>query len=552
MAVAVLVFLVVIDRNRWFNNDEWEAIALRTLFGTGRASPLFPYTVHFALVPTVVYRVLFNLFGVRHHLPYLFVVVLAHLLAVWLLWRLLLRLGVSAWVAVATATAVALLGVGWEDVFDPFQIAFVLPVAVAFAALLILPVEGRFSRRDAVVAALLVFAVMCSNVGLISVLVAALVQLARRGVRTAVLTVLPGTVIWLAWFAEYHSRVSTSGALPLRTAVQQLPAWVWTGLTQPISNAAGLDGVGAVAIVLLVVWAVRRTRLSDPWLGPLALAVGSVAFLAMTGIGRLQFGVSNATTPRYAYVALVLLAPLAAMAVDATLRRTALRPVVLVMVTAVLVLVGASQLKNEADKQTTVEREYEGRVLATAQLARMTTTFLANFPLGEQVLTVAQVHQLDEYGDLPRRPVSRSATMTALSYLQVVVDPEARVAKSAPVFVLGHPGAGEPVALGAGCVSITAASSHPRVFLSDTGAAVLRVTPGYDGPLTVVVFQGDAASPPRPFLLTGGRMTKVGLNLPAGVEVSLEIPPSGATEVCGVQNASPASPSSARLGSAVR
>ncbi len=162
---------------------------------------------------------------------------------------------------------------------------------------------------------------MCSNVGLVTVLVVALVQLARRGARVAALTVAPVAVVWLIWYAKYHDQLVTAGRLPFRTAVQRLPAFVWNGLTVPISTATGLAGVGAVVIVLLAVWAIRSTRVAEPWTVPLALAAGAPAFLVLTGIGRVQFGSGFASTPRYAYIVLAFLAPLAAMAVDATLRR---------------------------------------------------------------------------------------------------------------------------------------------------------------------------------------------------------------------------------------
>ncbi|HEY6317203.1 MAG TPA: hypothetical protein VI462_04850, partial [Acidimicrobiia bacterium] len=430
MAAAVLVFLLVIDRNRWFSADEWQPLVSRTLFGGhGTASPVPPHNEHWVLIPIVIYRVLFTLFGLRHHLPYEVVGVLVHLLTVWLLWRFLLRLGVSAWVALASVTAFALLGAGWENITDTFQIAFVLPVAAVFAALLLLPLEGRFSRRDGIVAALLIGAVMCSNVGLITVLVAAIVQLVRRGIRVAALTVAPVAVIWLIWYARYHSQLVTAGRLPFRTAVQRLPAFVWNGLTNPISTTTGLAGVGVVAIVLLVAWAIRRTRLAEPWTAPLALAFAAPVFLALTGIGRVQYGSSYASTPRYAYVALALLAPLGAMAIDATLRRAALAPLILVGSAALLVLVGSSQIKDAAGKQTGIEQERESRILATAQLARTPATFLYPVPVPDAIpnLTVPIIHRLDQDGELPVRAVTPSETLTALSYLQVLFGPSRRV-----------------------------------------------------------------------------------------------------------------------------
>jgi len=70
-----------------------------------------------------------------------------------------------------------------------------------------------------------------------------------------------------------------------------------------------------------------------------------------------------------------------------------------------LLLVGTSQLKQHADSNAEVESADQSLVLATAQLARTTTTSVPGpIPVDASILTAARIHRLDANGDLRRHP----------------------------------------------------------------------------------------------------------------------------------------------------
>ena len=71
-----------------------------------------------------MYGVLRELLGLRDW-PYLLPVLVLHLVAAHLLWRLMIRLQDDPWVATAVVAVFAMAGAGYENIVWAFQIAFV-------------------------------------------------------------------------------------------------------------------------------------------------------------------------------------------------------------------------------------------------------------------------------------------------------------------------------------------------------------------------------------------------------------------------------------------
>ena len=76
-------------------------------------------------LPILLYRGLFNLFGLRTYLPYQLPVDVLHFTAAALLRVVMRRAGVGPWIATAAAGLYALFGSGYEDLAWGFQVTFV-------------------------------------------------------------------------------------------------------------------------------------------------------------------------------------------------------------------------------------------------------------------------------------------------------------------------------------------------------------------------------------------------------------------------------------------
>lgn len=534
--VSAFLFLVVINRNRWFDTDEWSPLIDRRLFGgPGKLGLFQPHNEHWSTIPFLLYRFLFSLFALHTYIPYMIMVIVAHLVVVQLLWLLLRRLGVDPWIALVAVAAVAFMGAGVDDIVLPFQVSFDISLAAGLGALLLLPERGRWVRRDLFGWGLLVVALASSGIGLTMTIVVVVAQLLRRGWRVALATLSVPAVVYLVWWVAYGKDAVTPGQEPVLTAVQSIPLYVWRGFTEPVSSTLGFAGAGTVVIVVLAVWVMRRGRLVDgPWPIVLSAAFGAAAFLALTDIRRVQLGVDQASATRYAYVTLVLLVPAAALAVQALVQRGPLLPVIVAGGLALLLLVGIPAIQHDVHLITLRQRDQEGRILATAQLARTTRVFLYPAPVPVYIpnLTVEKIHQLDVNGDLPSWGITPKNRLDALAYVQVFLGRDMGLrAQLPPAIVSGSEVTLQPGA--AGCTVVTADGDTPKVVLRAGGPSSVLVESQRTGTLELQLARDGAAGTPRPFNLTGYRATHLNLNVP-GTDVDLTVPPLGSTTLCGV------------------
>ena len=99
-------------------------------------------------------------------MPYIALVIVVHLATVVLLWHVMVRSKVDPWVALCFVTVFAVLGTGYENLTNAWQVTLVAPLALGLAAILVVPESGPFAGRDAVAAAFMTIAMMCSGVAL--------------------------------------------------------------------------------------------------------------------------------------------------------------------------------------------------------------------------------------------------------------------------------------------------------------------------------------------------------------------------------------------------
>ena len=219
-----------------------------------------PHNEHWSTAPILVYRALYSLFGVRTYTPYLVVLLLLQVLVAHLLWRVMMRSGVQPLIATAGAAVFMVLGAGWENLVNAFQLSFLGSMALGLGALLVMPERGRFERRDVYGWILNVLALTFSGVGITMVLVAGGAAFVRRGWRVALMVMSVPGVIYLLWYAKWGRHADSVDQEPLRTALQQAPAFVWHGLVEAVDATTGLAGIGPVLLVLLAIWLVKVVR----------------------------------------------------------------------------------------------------------------------------------------------------------------------------------------------------------------------------------------------------------------------------------------------------
>jgi hypothetical protein len=335
-AVAGVLWFVT-ARRQWFQADEWDFLAGRT---AGDLGDLFrDHYGHWSTLPILVYRCLWWVVGLRSYLPYLALVVLLHLTIAALIRCVMRRAGVGPWVATSAASAFALFGSGLEDVTWAFQIGYEGSLVLGITHLLLADHDGGFDRRDVLGIATGLAGLMCSSIGIVMTAVVGLAVLMRRGWKAAALHTAPLVLAYVVWWFAI-GRQGSQGEFALRFLFR----WVGAGVSGVFDAIAQLRGVGVLLAVVFVVGAVLA------WLPlsfagflrqaamPVALAIGAIGFLVVSGIARNDGFISSdfARSSRYEHVLAAMLLPAIAVGVDYFARRQR----VLVVAGVALLLVG--------------------------------------------------------------------------------------------------------------------------------------------------------------------------------------------------------------------
>ena len=336
-AVVAGGILLALDRGLDFVGDDWTFVA--ESLSPPRLGLLAPHNEHWVTLHRLLYDAMLQFVGLRSYLPYLAVLVVLHLGAALALFALVRRRAGD--VMALSVTAIFLLyGRGAENLTWAFQVEMVAPVLCGLGAMLLLEDADAGGPRLAAASALLLAAVMSSSAGIVYA-VAVGVELALDPPRRRrLLVLLAPAAAYVAWFVIAGRTAIGSTRSPLTLeAVRSLELYVPVGVGVATAAVLGLPPIGAViapaVLALLVVRWVRMGRVAARTAGALA---GVLALFVVAGLVRAQFGIVQAASSRYVYLAAPLLFLVAADAVAELPLRRAVRLAVPSLVALSLVL----------------------------------------------------------------------------------------------------------------------------------------------------------------------------------------------------------------------
>jgi hypothetical protein len=535
--VGGLLALLSFDRGQWFYGDEWAFLGHRGLAGAER-SVWAPHNEHWSTGPILIYRALYALYGVRTYVPYIVVLLLLHIVAAHLLWRLLLHIGVRPPIATALATVFVLLGAGYENLMWAFQIGFVGSVALGLGGLLLVNHEGPWGRRDVAGWLVSVIGLMFSGISVTMVVVAGLAVLLRRGWRQALLTVSVPSAVYLVWLVLIGHHDVANGERSLHDVVTY-PEFIWTGLRSAVDQTVGLPGAGLVIVVGLTLLLLHRRRQSaGPAAPAFACALGALVLFAMIAIGRTGLGVEQAEVSRYVYLVMALSLPAVGLALSELAGHSLARggAVSLALLLVAGHNVGTLRERSQVERQR--EQRFRARLVAATQLVSSPAVILGTKPEPGVApdLKVEDLRRMQRDGKLPApETITAEDRMTVATMLQYAVDRRALSTPFVAPLVRGVLGA--DVMRYGSCVRLFPTELTPELHLVGGQAMSLRVTTlisgeltGYFRDFTPTVFAG----PPRVDKVRAG--VPVYVNVTADVDqVVLRVPGVGTTDVCGLR-----------------
>jgi hypothetical protein len=325
--IVGFVFYVIAAGKIWFFRDDWDFLAGR---GLNVSDLLRQHGGHLVALPLVVFRVMYDVVGLRSYLPYQVLPIALHLTAAALLRAVMRRAGVSPWVATVAATLFVFFGAGSQDIIWAFQITFSGPLVLGLGQLLLADHDGPLDRRDWIGLGLGFAALLCSGVAIAMIGVVGLATLLRRGWRIALFHIGPLAIVYVAWYLHY------AGSAAHVSDLSVLVDWLRTGAGAVFDALAQVPFVGWALALMLVVGLVLAWRGYDDGTqrrrqgaAVAAMLVGAFGFLLISGINRAVFGTQFAASSRYLHIVAALLLPALAVAGDALIRlRRAFAPVV--------------------------------------------------------------------------------------------------------------------------------------------------------------------------------------------------------------------------------
>jgi hypothetical protein len=387
--VVAFVYWMVLARREWFFDDEWDFIAARRI---GSLHDLFAsHYGHWSTAPIVVYRLLWTLFGLRSYLPYLATVVLAHLACAALLRVIMRRASVTPWIATVAAAVFAFFGTGYQDIVWAFQIGFDFALGFGLVALLLADRDGSLGRRDALGIGAGVVALASSGVGVAMAVVVVLATLVRRGWKVAAAYAGVLGPVYLVWWSAV-GRHDAQTATPSLADVGRFVRDGFAGAFQAIEQLPGLGWLLALLTVagLAVMFSQVDLATVRRRAAPLAMVVGAVAFLALSGSQRVtNLGAGYARASRYQHIVVALILPTVAVAIDAIASRWQFAAPFL----ALLLLVGVPG-------NIGTLHDYTRRQAALFRVTRQTVLALPKAPLASRV--PPDVRPLPENADTAR------------------------------------------------------------------------------------------------------------------------------------------------------
>lgn len=537
------------NRDQWFFGDEWDFIGHRGVFGAER-SLWAPHSEHWSTLPILIYRGLYARYGLLTYVPYVAVLLLLHVAVAHLLWRILLRADVDPLLATALSTVFVLLGAGSENLLWAFQIGFIGSIALGLATLLLVNHDGKWSWRDVAAWVVSIAGLMFSGLSVTMVAAAGLTVLMRRGWRQAALIVAVPGIVYLVWFSLIGDQDIGAGERTLDDFFRY-PEYIWNGLRTAVEQTVGFPGAGAIIVLGLTAFLLRRAGLAPGPAAPaFACAFAALMQFAIIAAGRATLGFDQPAASRYIYIVIALALPAIGLALNELVTRpltsgpsasgsaTAGRRAVVCLVLLLVAVHNGGLLRERSKAERRVEQRLKAHILAAAQLVSSPAVVLGGHPEPEfsPDIEVDDLRRMHRDGKLPApEHITAEDRLAVATVLQYAVAPNELATPFTAPLVDGVVGATNQ-SVGSGCILVFPAGPAPEVHLVGGAPMSVRVTTHVSGELTgyLRIFTPTVRT-------SEPQVDKVRAGVPAYVNVTamvdqvvIRIPPSGATEVCGV------------------
>lgn len=372
---ALIPFFAWAGRSEWFRFDDWEYLITRT---AGNPDDwLRPHSGHWEAIPTLVYRALWSLFGLRY-LPFQLFAIVLTLIGAALLLVIMLRARTRPWLAIILTTLIVFFGDAQPNVALRITgitfAGFAIPLGIT--QLLLADHDGRLQARDWLGLTAGLAALLCSDVATVMILAVGIAVLVKRGWRMAAFHVVPPAVVFVTWYATEGSKDNAAGSPGQLDPLPKALHFAWILITGTFESLTRANTVGGLLLAVFVVGLVLVLRRAGAErrreaVVPCALLAAGFALALETGLGRadlLDRGASTVRLGHYMYAVAYLAFPAVGFLAEEVVRRRQRAAPVLAAVLVVMIAFNARALVNQENASRPATVQFRDTVLLMPRL----------------------------------------------------------------------------------------------------------------------------------------------------------------------------------------
>ena len=359
------LYIIFIGRNQWFFYDDFDFVSNNRISGSFISALLMPHNEHTALVPFVLFRLIYMLFGLSSYMPYFAINIIVLTITFYVLYLFARALKISSRIAFFGIVFLSFTPAYYENIFWAFQVGLSLSACFGFVSLGLISASNRFNKYNKIlVFGALMISVFSSSLGLIFIWMSIIFILLNRSWKSYIASVVLPLIIWILWSVNFSSTQGLSLSKLIFT-LNNYTQFMSVGVNEALTSIFPIASFGGFVAGVFIYLAFRLTEVQDQKiLGAHILGLLFMWFLLTYGRASVngEVNLNLATASRYTFGTIILLWIPTLMGIDKSLKEIRITYLAIPL-GLVFILWGATTLNGRANQQEEIEAEIKANVL---------------------------------------------------------------------------------------------------------------------------------------------------------------------------------------------
>jgi hypothetical protein len=359
------LYIIFIGRNQWFFYDDFDFVSNNRISGSFISALLMPHNEHTALVPFVLFRLIYMLFGLSSYMPYFAMNIIVLTITFYVLYLFARSLKISSRIAFFGIIFLSFTPAYYENIFWAFQVGLSLSACFGFISLGLISASSRFNKHNKIwVFGALMISVFSSSLGLIFILMSIILILLNRSWKSYVASVVLPLIIWILWSVNFSSTQGLSLSKLIFT-LKNYSQFMSVGVNEALTSIFPIASFGVFVVGAFIYLAFKLTEVQDQKI-LVAHILGLLLMWFLLTYGRAsvngEVNLNLATASRYTFGTIILLWIPVLTGIDKSLKEIRITYLAIPL-GLVFILWGATTLNGRANQQEEIEVEIKTNVL---------------------------------------------------------------------------------------------------------------------------------------------------------------------------------------------